>query len=406
MTIRKRFQSNTRWLLLLTLAFIISSCGGPGIDRNKVDELISGIEEEHAPDSRTALFDVSYELKSGKVVLTGTTTEKGAVTLLTNRLEIQDIPFENEINVLPSIELDGQTYAVVTNSAANIRSEPSHPAQLATQAVMGTPLTVYKNSGSNYWFFVQTPDKYLGWVDRGGITLMDSSDYNRWKETPKVVYEKVNGYIYENPDKNSRVVADVVAGSILGSQFEPSGGFVEVHIADGRAGYIPADEVSKYDGFVQQQTPNAKQLIETATQFVGFPYLWGGTTPKAFDCSGFTKTIFYLNGVMLPRDASQQVHTGKTVDTDEGFSNLKPGDLLFFGSGMDRITHVAFYMGDGQIIHAAGKVKVESINPESPNYNGDRMESFVVAKRLLKPDQKGLYDGLSLLQSVSYYNDL
>jgi cell wall-associated NlpC family hydrolase len=106
------------------------------------------------------------------------------------------------------------------------------------------------------------------------------------------------------------------------------------------------------------------------------------------DCSGFTKTVFYLNGIILPRDASQQVHTGELVDTKNGWENLKPGDLLFYGSKAtgerkERITHVSIYIGDGDFIHASGRVQINSFNPNKPYYSDYRKSGFIRAKRIL-----------------------
>ena len=151
---------------------------------------------------------------------------------------------------------------------------------------------------------------------------------------------------------------------------------------------------------------NADDIISTAKTFMGIPYLWGGTSPKAFDCSGFTKTVYFLNGVMLPRDASQQVYTGELVDTKNGFQNLKPGDLLFFGrkatdSTAEKITHVALYIGDTEFIHASGRVRINSLDKSRPNYSDYRFNQFVRAKRILTSLDK---NGVKKFQSMKYYS--
>ena len=91
-------------------------------------------------------------------------------------------------------------------------------------------------------------------------------------------------------------------------------------------------------------------IVKAARQFLGLPYLWGGTSGFGFDCSGLVYSVYARYGVDLPRDAADQQHAGKPVALDE----LKPGDLLFFAGpgGKGPADHVAIYVGDGRVIDA------------------------------------------------------
>ena len=110
--------------------------------------------------------------------------------------------------------------------------------------------------------------------------------------------------------------------------------------------------------------------METAKQYVGIPYLWGGMSTKGFDCSGFVRTVYLMNGVVLPRNADQMVSLGVEVSD---FTKLKAGDLVFFGQkgGLlkkDKISHVALYIGDGRIIHSSHIVRINSLNKDDADY--------------------------------------
>lgn len=94
----------------------------------------------------------------------------------------------------------------------------------------------------------------------------------------------------------------------------------------------------------------AQQIIANAKKYLGVPYVWGGTTPKGFDCSGFTQYIFRQSGITLPRTTTEQYQIGTYVSK----SNLKPGDLVFLQNTYRQgISHVGIYIGDGQMIHAS-----------------------------------------------------
>ncbi len=84
--------------------------------------------------------------------------------------------------------------------------------------------------------------------------------------------------------------------------------------------------------------------------------------------------IYKLNGVSLPRDANMQSKVGRPVAIDSSYSQLKPGDLLFFGTRPEAVDHVAMYIGRSQFIHSNGQVKVNSLNPKDPDYSAYRVK--------------------------------
>lgn len=90
-------------------------------------------------------------------------------------------------------------------------------------------------------------------------------------------------------------------------------------------------------------------VIDTAKLYIGVPFVWGGTSPSGFDCSGFTQYVMQESGITIPRTVAEQYRCGTPVSKD----NLKPGDLIFFATYEDGATHVGFYIGDDNFIHAS-----------------------------------------------------
>ncbi|MDE5786504.1 MAG: C40 family peptidase, partial [Duncaniella sp.] len=108
----------------------------------------------------------------------------------------------------------------------------------------------------------------------------------------------------------------------------------------------------------------------TAYSLMGAPYLWGGMSTKAVDCSGLVRVAYQGNGILLRRDASQQIHTGKKISPAAPTDSLRRGDLLFFSYGPGgRISHVALYDTDSTYIHSSGRVKVNRMRPDDPDFS-------------------------------------
>jgi len=251
---------------------------------------------------------------------------------------------------------------------------------------MGTPIKVLKK-GQDGYYLVQTPDGYISWLDDDGVQFMDKNEFNSWISSDKVIFTANYGLCYSNPDDKSQTVSDLVAGNIL-KYLGNEQNYYKVEYPDKRIGYIKKDDAKLFNDWYKSLNPKANDILNTAYRFMGTPYLWGGTSTKGMDCSGFTKTVFFLNGIVLNRDASQQVNFGELVNTDNGWESLQPGDLLFFGfkgtpEKKERITHVAIYIGDGDFIHDAGRVRINSFNPSKSYYSDYRKSGFIRAKRYL-----------------------
>lgn len=371
---------------MLVLSFV--SCQqGSKYDLQAVQNSFDSIKTIYAPDKRVALFDLEFDLKSDLLVLSGETDQETALQILIGQLESNGWQVVDQSNLLPDSTVGKFTHAIVNNSVANIRSKPKHSAELATQAILGMELKVLKINGDFY--LVQTPDGYISWVDHGGVTLLTNEEFDNWKKSPKVVYTQTSGSIYQTPNDDLKKVSDIVLGAQL-QLLEEGSSHYKVQYPDKRKGYLKKNEGTRYSDWLNQVHASGPLLELYAKELLGVPYLWGGTSVKGMDCSGFTKTVYLMNGLVIPRDASQQILAGKNIDKNLDFSQLEKGDLMFFGkkatdSTRQRVTHVGIWLDNeqGEFIHASGRVKIGSINPKSSNYDPFNTNRYLGSRRYL-----------------------
>lgn len=380
------FRGLIYFYFLSIFLFAFGACTTTKIIDTKNNDVFKEVKKTFASDLRVAIFDVKG-IKHGKeLLLKGETSIPSAKTHLLKKFSEQNMKITDSISLLPDIQMK-KKFAVVRLSVCNIRTKPQHSAEMATQAILGTPLKLFKNTDE--WSQVQTPDNYIGWVDNSGIEIMPEENFAKWLEMQKVISVTPTGSIQESPDPGARPVSDFVGGSILGLKGESDNDkFWIVTFPDNRIGYAEKSSFRRLEDFVEMSRfISGDDIVNSSYQFLGAPYLWGGTSSKGMDCSGFTKTVYFLNGMIIPRDASQQVMTGDTVIIDPEYSNFQPADLLFFGNkrndNTERITHVALYLGDGKFIHSSGNVKVESLFKTDADYNDFRAISLLQVRRYL-----------------------
>ena len=335
------------------------------------------------PDLSEGIFEA--ELQSGRtdLILKGETSVPEAKEGITSLLNQKGISFIDSLQVLPDTSDIKEPWGIVNVSVCNIRLFSSNDAEMVSQALMGTPVKILKKDKG--WFLIQTPDMYLGWVDSDAIQTRSVSEYANWKASSRLFYTAKTGDIYTDQSLN-KVISDVVAGCIVEITGNQEEGY-RVKLPDDREGFIPVNKAILLDKMTVDAYLNTRNLISTAESFMGIPYLWGGTSAKGFDCSGFIKTVYYLNGIILSRDASQQFQHGIRIRMRrESFpDSLKKGDLLFFGSGgrmRPKPTHVGMYIGDTEFIHCSGMVKINSLDSTRANFSRSRRDSFLGARRI------------------------
>lgn len=377
-------------IYLLLSAALLLNIGAFGQNVNALFNKISNdVMNKYAPDERDKTYDVSLIEKDGKLMLVGSTTEKEAVEALVSRLADAGITAQNRIDLLPSNSLKGKTYGIVCMSTASFNCDGRFSGESGTQALMGMPVRILEENDDD-WYRCINMEGYTAWVITRSVKAMTKAEYEEYLAKPKVFVNKKYSTLYSEKNVSSLPVSDLVWGCILIDEGR-QGAWRKVSVADGRTGYVPEEDVIDLNKWMDNAVPTEKNIVETAKQFCGFPYVWGGTSIKGVDCSGLTKSAYFLNGYVLRRDASQQCKTGDSVDvhkfvegtyTKAALANLRPGDLLFFGrkaenGRKERVTHVAIYMGDGKIIHSSNIVRINSLIPGEKDY-------YAGAKRLLK----------------------
>lgn len=275
-------------------------------------------------------------------------------------------------------------WAVVDFSTAYLRAEPDYESALETQALMGTVVEIIGEQG--YWRqVVQHDPAYVAWATELGLVEMTTEELDEYMAAPKYICTAFYSRVYGRPSTRSEVLSDLVLGDLLRMVIGNNGrgvrkaGFAQVVLPDGRVGYVSARDLSTFDDWSRSRNPKPANLEKTARQFLGIPYFWGGVSVKGMDCSGLTWMTYFLNGIILPRNASQQANCGVEVP----LNRLKAGDLIFFGTPgygdtPDRISHVGMSLGGKEFIHSSHVVRICSLDPAAPNYYSNKQALFAV----------------------------
>lgn len=378
-------------LLSLLAAVLVATLAAPAPAAAQDDPckaVLAPVRARYAPDRRVAVFDVTCARQDGLIVLKGDLDQASARRDVVAAMEAAKLgAVVDSMRVLPDPALASTPFGIVKVSVGNVRSNPAHSAELATQVMMGMVVKVLKSQGG--WYYIQGSDHYLGWLEGAAMHLTTQSGAEAWQSAPKVIMTEYFGVVREQPNGASLPVSDAVPGVL----FKLNGGrgkWLAVETPDGRKGYVERTLVADYAKWKATRSLTPETVEVTAKRFIGVPYLWGGTSPKGMDCSGFTKTVFRLNGMELNRDANQQAQMGIEVSADSGMKRFSKGDLLFFGRKAtaeqpERITHVAIYLQERQFIHTPGGagVRIDSFDPAAPNYNDGLLKSFVRARRVI-----------------------
>lgn len=221
--------------------------------------------------------------------------------------------------------------------------------KVETQALFGERVAILERRGD--WLKVtaisqrtgQNKLGYPGWLPAAQVSLNESY-LGEQLSLPEVVVAVPLARLFRDSDLGT-VIVELSCQTRL-PLIAVEGQTFMVRLPDGSAGYLAPGEAKRAGELVF----SAAGAVEEARQFLGLPYLWGGTSSYGFDCSGFTFRILQSQGLSIPRDADEQAREGVPVVKE----NLRPGDLLFFAAkeGRGQIHHVGIYSGGGRMVHA------------------------------------------------------
>jgi len=236
-----------------------------------------------------------------------------------------------------------------------VRSEPSHRAEMVTQLLFGElfKILIFEKE----WAKIEMAyDDYHGWIPGNQIGVLTEKEFLHLFNTENIITSELVQLI---SNLTSKTIFPIVVGSSLpgykNGEFKILG---ETYYFDGETSSGPSFETFK----TPAELLRAKQeIVSDAMLYLNAPYLWGGRTPFGIDCSGFSQMVYKLNRIRLLRDASQQALQGETLSF---LSEAEPGDLAFFDNEQGNIIHVGIIIDPSHIIHASGKVRIDSIDHE------------------------------------------
>jgi hypothetical protein len=226
---------------------------------------------------------------------------------------------------------------ICENVFVPLRLGPSHKSEMLSQILFGEKYAIIEKSGS--WMKIETMfDKYTGWIDIDHLQhsldesiscghVLNRALLCHKNDKTKMVLEA--GCEVFNPDFEDKIF-------VIGKNIYTTG-------SEFRNSYISTND----------------SLPDTAMKFINSPYIWGGRIPSGIDCSGFTQLVYKIHGIAIPRDSRVQAEEGKNVDF---IDETEPGDLVFFDNERGRISHVGMIISRGLVIHASGRVRIDSID--------------------------------------------
>ena len=236
--------------------------------------------------------------------------------------------------------------AVVIVPVANMYSEPSEEVDVVSQAILGSTVEVLEEKAN--WQKVRTADQYVGWMLSHDMRILRPGDVGYATSSRVAQVSSLTANLYHETDVTQhRPVLTVPFETrleVVTQGQEDDAGWVQIRLPDQRTAWMQAGDVD----FAPRKL-SIEESIALGRRFLGLTYTWGGRSSFGYDCSGFTQMLVRSRGIIMPRDADLQAAWSGAVPIDR--KKLRPGDLLFFGSEPDHITHTGMFIGHGKFIH-------------------------------------------------------
>ncbi len=231
----------------------------------------------------------------------------------------------------------------VVRPVANMYSAATTDVDVVSQAIYGVSVNVLETKQG--WAKVRTPDDYTGWMETSALRSRPSAA----EAKPKLVrVTSLFAHLYREPDVTAHqpllTVPFETQLEVLAINNE-GGRWLTVRLLDGTQAMVQAGDVSS-----ETKPLTIDQAIALSKRFLGLPYTWGGTSSYGYDCSGFVQMLMRQRGILIPRDADLQAAWSGFVTVER--DKVQPGDLLYFGSAPDKISHTGMYIGNDQFINA------------------------------------------------------